>query len=871
MEILKKLIICAFICIAALRVLVHAQSQSGFISIDCGISENSGYTDKVTGLNYTSDATFIETGVGNNILSEYKSTTLEQQFLNVRSFPEGKKNCYTLKTAPGEIKFFIRARFMYGNYDGKGKVPSFNLILGADVWDSVELEDASPIVTKEIIHIPKRNYVCICLENTGSGTPFISVLELRPLSNSTYQTQSGSLLLYRRWDVGSTTNQTFRYKDDIYDRIWTPYNSQNWTPISSPFTVHTRNIFQPPSEVMQTAIIPENGSDSLQFSWEPSDPDYQYYLYLYIAEVQNLPENQIREMNIFTNGMNFIDAISCEYLYTNTLYSAIPLLSEEKNVITINKTMNSTLLPILNALEIYRAQEFPQLLTDQQDVDAIMNIKSKYGVKRSNWQGDPCAPQKYLWQGLNCSYDDRNLPRIISLNLSSSGIDGKISPDISKLTSIQILDLSNNNFTGPVPDFLLQLPYLKELILTGNKLEGSIPAGLWEKQKDNLLSLSVHENPDLCPKASCAKKNKLIIPLLEAAVSLCILLTVIATLWGFKRRKQGKTDLNNNRSLELKNRRFSYSDVVKITNNFETVIGKGGFGTVYLGYVDDNQVAVKMLSPSSAQGYKQFQAEVELLMRVHHKNLTTLVGYCDEGINMGLIYEFMANGNLEKHLLGDNEDILSWEGRLKIAVEAAQGLEYLHNGCKPPIFHRDVKSTNILLNENFQAKLADFGVSRVFLAEGGTHVSTTIVGTPGYLDPEYYISNRLTEKSDVYSFGVVLLEIITSKSVVENNSDRTHISQWVSFMLAKADIKNVIDPRLQGDFNLNSVQKAVEIAMACISPSSANRPTMNQIVNQLNYCLAIEMARKKVRNEIELKESIEMISSDLHELSSTGR
>ncbi|KAJ0008265.1 hypothetical protein Pint_29491 [Pistacia integerrima] len=151
------------------------------------------------------------------------------------------------------------------------------------------------------------------------------------------------------------------------------------------------------------------------------------------------------------------------------------------------------------------------------------------------------------------------------------------------------------------------------------------------------------------------------------------------------------------RSLELKNRRFSYSEVVKITNNFETVIGKGRFGTVYLGYVDDNQVAVKMLSPSSAQGYKQFQAEVELLMRVHPKNLTTLVGYCDEGINVGLIYEFMANGNLEKHLLGDNEDILSWEGRLKIAVEVAQGLEYLDNG-----------------------------------SEGGTHVSMTIIGTPGY-------------------------------------------------------------------------------------------------------------------------------------------
>ncbi|XP_031268842.1 putative leucine-rich repeat receptor-like serine/threonine-protein kinase At2g19230 [Pistacia vera] len=209
MEMLKKLFASAFIYALVLRVLVQ-ESQSGFINIDCGTQENSGYYDEDTGLYYTSDATLAGTGVGNNISSEYKSTALEKQFLNVRSFPEGKRNCYTLEIAPGDIKFFIRARFMYGNYDGKGKVPSFNLILGADVWDSVELADASTIVTKEIIHIPQSNYVYVCLENIGFGTPFISVLELRPLSNSTYYTQSGSLLLYRRLDVGSTTNQTFR-------------------------------------------------------------------------------------------------------------------------------------------------------------------------------------------------------------------------------------------------------------------------------------------------------------------------------------------------------------------------------------------------------------------------------------------------------------------------------------------------------------------------------------------------------------------------------------------------------------------------------------------------------------------------------------
>ncbi|KAJ9128838.1 hypothetical protein P3X46_034423, partial [Hevea brasiliensis] len=183
---------------------------------------------------------------------------------------------------------------------------------------------------------------------------------------------------------------------------------------------------------------------------------------------------------------------------------------------------------------------------------------------------------------------------------------------------------------------------------------------------------------------------------------------------------------------------------------------------------------------------------VKLLLRVHHKNFTTLVGYCEEANHLVLIYEYMANGDLKHHLSGDDPaDILSWEGRLRIALGVAQGLEYLHNGCKPPIVRRDVKTANILLDNKFQAKLANFGLSRNFLAEDDSHVTTTVVSTPGYLDPEYLVTNWLTEKSDVYSFGVVLLKIITS--------------QPVSSMLDKGDIKAIAGPRLNGDFDINSL------------------------------------------------------------------
>ncbi|KAK1575184.1 hypothetical protein Q3G72_003299 [Acer saccharum] len=630
MEILNLLIF-AFLGVVALTVLVHAQTQLGFISIDCGLPENSAYTDKKTGINYTSDVTFTDTGVSYNISSEYNRDTLEQPFLTVRSFPEGLKNCYTLKPAPGYSKFLIRASFMYGNYDGQNTLPSFDLLLGADVWDSVELSDASTIVSKEIIHVPPTHYVDVCLGNKGSGTPFLSSLELRPLVNSSYPSNLGtSLLLYSRLDVGSTAedNETYRFKDDAYDRI-------------------------------------------------------------------------------------------CKR----------PIIGGEKLEISIDKTEESPLPPILNALELYQLKQFLQLLSNQEDVDAILNIKTKYGVKR-NWQGDPCAPVKYLWQGLNCSYPDYTSPRITSLNLSSSGISGEISSYISDLKLIQSLDLSNNNLTGPVPDFLSQLPFLTVLNLRGNNLQGSIPAGLCERRKNDLLSLSVDGNPDLCLSTSCTKKKNVVVPVLASIVAVSILVAAsISILWILKIRKEGTTCNNeNNGTLQLKNRRFLYSEVARITDNFERIIGRGGFGTVYHGNLDDTQVAVKMLSPSSVQGYKQFQAEVELLMRVHHKNLTTLVGYCDDGTHKGMIYEFMANGNLESHLLDEESsiaDVLSWEGRLRIATETAEGLEYLHCGL--------------------------------------------IAGTPGYLDPEYYTSNRLTEKSDVYSFGVII-DVMTDHNYINNSS-----------------------------------------------------------------------------------------------------
>ncbi|KAJ0541481.1 putative transferase, protein kinase RLK-Pelle-LRR-I-1 family [Helianthus annuus] len=294
--------------------------------------------------------------------------------------------------------------------------------------------------------------------------------------------------------------------------------------------------------------------------------------------------------------------------------------------------------------------------------------------------------------------------------------------------------------------------------------------------------------------------------------------------------------------LTPRKQQFTYSEVLSITNNFQKEIGRGGFGRVFQGSVGDNQVAVKMLSESSSQGYKEFQAEVKLLMEVRHTNITSLVGYCDDNNHKGIIYDFMANGNLGEHLFDGRPKVLSWERRLQIGCDAADGLAYMHHGCRPPIVHRDVKSSNILLNESFQAKLADFGLSRAYPTEDASHASSVkVAGTIGYLDPEYHSTGRLTEKSDVYSFGVLLLELITGRKAI---TEGINIVNWVQSLVEEGNVEAIIDSRLEGHFDINTAWKGVETAIACVRPTSIERPTMNDVAMDLKHCVQTEKTRQ---------------------------
>ncbi|KAK9912419.1 hypothetical protein M0R45_036285 [Rubus argutus] len=232
-------------------------------------------------------------------------------------------------------------------------------------------------------------------------------------------------------------------------------------------------------------------------------------------------------------------------------------------------------------------------------------------------------------------------------------------------------------------------------------------------------------------------------------------------------------------------------------------------------------------------------------MRARHRNLVSLIGTCYEGDNtMALVFEYVSNGTLQQHISAAAENVLTWKERLQIAVDAARGLDYLHNGCKQPIVHRDLKTSNILLNEKMQAMICDFGISKILSTECATHTSTDhIKGTRGYFDPEYYTTGNLNKKSDIYSFGIVLLELITSKPAIitDIEAEPIHICQWARPKFERMDIYSIVDSRMQGTYNNSSVWKAIEIAMACVASTAIQRPDIIVVCNELKECLEIEV------------------------------
>ncbi|KAG0468200.1 hypothetical protein HPP92_017528 [Vanilla planifolia] len=311
---------------------------------------------------------------------------------------------------------------------------------------------------------------------------------------------------------------------------------------------------------------------------------------------------------------------------------------------------------------------------------------------------------------------------------------------------------------------------------------------------------------------------------------------------------------------------FTFNELKCATRNFrpDSVLGEGGFGSVFKGWIDEHTltaakpgtgmvIAVKRLNQEGFQGHKEWLAEVNYLGQLHHPNLVKLIGYCLEDDHRLLVYEFMPRGSLENHLFRRSSCFqpLSWNIRMKVALRAARGLAFLHC-AETRVIYRDFKTSNVLLDSDYNAKLSDFGLAKDGPTGDKSHVSTRVMGTYGYAAPEYLATGHLTAKSDIYSFGVVLLEMLSGRRALDKNrpSGEHNLVEWAKpYLTNKRRIFRILDSRLEGQYSLVGAQKAAHLAVQCLSPEPRLRPSMEEVVSVLEKLQAPKDAERKSQME----------------------
>ncbi|KAE8787623.1 putative LRR receptor-like serine/threonine-protein kinase [Hordeum vulgare] len=849
----------ALLFILVTMIQVHGQiPTAGFVNIDCGWTNSSAYNDSTLQLQYLSDGEFVEGGLSHDISAESMAGAGNEQQKTLRSFPNGSRNCYTLPSINGK-KYLLRATFTYGNYDGlnrtmDGSTFLFGLHIGVNFWETVNLTNWDQAVWKEVVTIAPASNLSVCLINFGTGTPFVSSLELRPLDDLMYPfvNSSVSISYFKRIRFGNTAEFLTRYPLDRYDRFWEAWSfSYPWIPLNTSSRVRSLpgdKAFQVPEDILKQASTIDTNYSFLDINVGVGPnlaKNLQLLPIFHFAEINS--SNPSRRFDIYSNNELLFSDFSPSPFQVDSMHQSGRFLHNPIATFRLNKTRRSRLPPLINAFEVHSLVRMDNLTTDSDDVNYVKEVKKHYNLARITWNGDPCSPREYSWEGLTCDYSKSNQsPRIVAVNLSTSGLKGGLVISFMNMASLENLDLSHNNLTGAIPDY--QIKSLKVLDLSYNQLDGPIPDSILQRSQAGLLDLRLEGNP-ICSKVkdtSCSNtKKKTTSTVLIAVIVPVVLvsfLVVMGILWKLYWKGKSRDDedyamYEEETPLHIDIRRFTYAELKLITNNFQSIIGKGGFGIVYHGMLENgDEVAVKVLMETSIAESTDFLPEVQTLSKVHHKNLVTLQGYCQNKKCLALVYDFMPRGNLQQLLKGGDDYSLTWEQRLYIALDAAQGLEYLHESCTPSIVHRDVKTPNILLDKNLVGVISDFGLSRAF-NDAHTHISTVAAGTLGYLDPEYHATFQLTVKTDVYSFGIVLLEIITGQSPVFNDPQTVHLPNWVRQKIAKGNIHDVVDRRLLDQYDASSLQSVVDLALNCVENAAIDRPTMTEVVSRLKVWL----------------------------------
>ncbi|KAJ1402005.1 Serine-threonine/tyrosine-protein kinase, catalytic domain [Sesbania bispinosa] len=775
------------------------------------------------------------------------------QYQNRRDFSiDNKKYCYTLSTEERR-RYLVRATFQYGSLENGDTYPQFQLYLDATKWTTVSIYDASRIYVKEMIIRAPSNSIDVCMCCATTGSPFISTLELRPLNLSMYATDFEDnffLEVAARINFGATSEDAVRYPDDPYDRIWESdlIRRQNYLVGVAPGTERistTKNIEigtreYPPVKVMQNAVVGTKGVLSYRLNLEDFPANARAYAYF--AEIEDLGKNETRKFKLqqpyipdYSNAVvNIAENANGSYILYEPSYMNVTL--EFVLSFSFVKTPDSTRGPLLNALEISKYVQIASK-TDKQDLTVVNALGFLSADSFQTNEGDPCVPTPWEW--VNCSTTAP--PRITKIFLSRRNVKGEIPPelnnmealtelwldgnlltgplpDMGNLINLKIVHLENNKLIGRLPSYLGSLSSLQALFIQNNSFSGEIPTRLISGK----IIFNYDGNPGLYRESKRHFKLILGISIGILVILLILFLGSLVLLHNMrrktshqKREEKGISGRTNSKPLtayssvrggnimdEGTTCYITLSELKEATNNFSKQIGKGSFGSVYYGKMGDGkEVAVKSMTDSSSHGNQQFVNEVALLSRIHHRNLVPLIGYCEEEYQHLLVYEYMHNGTLRDHIHEcSKKKNLDWIARLRIAEDAAKAEEDL------------------------------------------THISSIARGTIGYLDPEYYANQQLTEKSDVYSFGVVLLELISGRKPVisEDYGAEMNIVHWARSLICKGDVMSIIDPSLVGNVKSESIWRVVEIAMHCVAQHGASRPRMQEIILAIQDAIKIE-------------------------------